>query len=80
LRASSVEAIAELNQEKANQPVTNETIHTFLSDSERANGNTKDVTHRVKLVTREDEKNIFFETQDRADKDNWVHRNYIRKQ
>ena len=80
LRASSVEAIAELNQATANQPVTNEAIHTFLSDSERATGNTKDVTHRVKLVTREDEKNIFFETQDRADKDNWVHRNYIRKQ
>jgi len=38
------------------------------------------VTRRVKLVTREDDKNIFFETRDRNDKDNWVHRNYIRKQ
>jgi hypothetical protein len=80
LRASAVEAIAELNQAEAAQPVTNETIDSFLADSERANANTKDVTGRVKLVTREDDNNIFFETQDRANKDNWVHRNYIRKQ
>ena len=32
------------------------------------------------MVTREDDKNIFFETQDRTQKDAWVHRNYIRKQ
>lgn len=80
LRASAVEAIGELNQAEAAQPVTNETISAFLSESERATGATKDVTHRVKLVTREDDKNIFFETQDRAAKDAWIHRNYIRKQ
>lgn len=80
LRASAVEAIAELNQAEAAKTVSDETVHTFLADSERAKGETKDVTLRVKLVTREDDKNIFFETQDRAEKDNWVHRNYIRKQ
>ncbi len=79
LKASAVEAIAELNQKAAPQPVV-ETVHTFLGDSERAAGATKDLTRRVKLVTREDDKNIFFETQDRSDRDNWVHRNYIRKQ
>jgi hypothetical protein len=30
-------------------------------------------------VTREDDKNVFFETQDRQQKDAWIHRNYIRK-
>lgn len=80
LRASAVEAIAELNQAEAAKTVSDETVQTFLADSERAKGETKDVTLRVKLVTREDDKNIFFETQDRAEKDNWVHRNYIRKQ
>jgi hypothetical protein len=80
LRSSAVEAIAELNAPQAPAPATNETVQTFLGDSERAAANAKDVTRRVKLVTREDEKNIFFETQDRSDKDNWVHRNYIRKQ
>ena len=80
LRASAVEAIAELNQAQADKPMTDEVVHTFLADSERAKGAAKPVNARVKLVTREDDKNIFFETQDRADKDNWVHRNYIRKQ
>ncbi len=80
LKASAVEAIAELNQAQAPKPVTDETVHMFLSDSERAKAEAKPVTTRVKLVTRENEENIFFETQDRANKDNWVHRNYIRKQ
>lgn len=81
LKASAVEAIAELNQTTAAQPVVSETIHTFLTESERAAGAAaKPVTSRVKLVTKEDDKNIFFETQDRAEKDAWVHRNYIRKQ
>lgn len=80
LKASAVEAIAELNQQAAPKPVAEETVHSFLGDSERAAPATKDVTRRVKLITREDDKNIFFETQDRSDKDNWVHRNYIRKQ
>jgi hypothetical protein len=31
-------------------------------------------------VTREDDKNVLFETQDRRQKDGWVHRNYIKKQ
>lgn len=81
LKASAVEAIAELNQTTAAQPVVSETIHTFLTESEKAAGAAaKPVTSRVKLVTKEDDRNIFFETQDRAEKDAWVHRNYIRKQ
>ena len=80
LKANAVEAISELDQAKAAEPITNETVHTFLADSERATAKTKDVSQRVKLVTREDDRNIFFETVDGADKGNWVHRNYIRKQ
>jgi hypothetical protein len=80
LKASAVEAIAELNQKAAAEPVVSEMIHTFLIESERGAAAAKPVTGRVKLVTREDDKNIFFETQDRAEKDAWVHRNYIRKQ
>jgi hypothetical protein len=81
LKANAVEAIAELTKEAAPQPVVaDDTVHAFLTESERPAAATKDVTRRVKLVTREDDKNIFFETVDRSDKDNWVHRNYIRKQ
>lgn len=80
LKASAVEAIAELNKDQSAQPVATETIETFLADSEKATAAAKEVTPRVRVVTREDDKNIFFETQDRLQKDAWVHRNYIRKE
>jgi hypothetical protein len=80
LKASAVEAVAELTQDVEHKAVADETVRTFLAESEQATAATKELTPRVKLVTREDDKNIFFETQDRQQKDGWVHRNYIRKQ
>src|SRR5437868_2784224 len=80
IKASSVEAVAELKPSLVPKPVVDDHIRGFLAESEQAKAATKEVTTRVRLVTREDDKNIFFETQDRAQKDGWVHRNYIRKQ
>jgi hypothetical protein len=80
LKASAVEAVAELNKDVEVKPVASETVHSFLAESEKATAAARQVTPRVKVVTREDDKNIFFETQDRAANDGWVHRNYIRKQ
>ena len=79
LKSSAVEAIAELKKDVELKPVTDETIRGFLAESEKATAETKQVTPRVKLVTREDDKNAFFETVDLKQKDGWVHRNYIRK-
>lgn len=80
LKSSAVEAIAELNQEAEAKDVATESVHAFLAESERPSAAAKEVTPRVRLVTREDDKNAFYETQDRQQKDGWVHRNYIRKQ
>ncbi len=80
LKASAVEALAELNKDVEVKPIASETVETFLAESEKPSAAAKDVTSRVKVVTREDDKNIFFETVDREQKDGWVHRNYIRKQ
>lgn len=80
IKASAVEAVAELKKDLEMKPVSDETVRTFLAESEMATAATKEVTPRVRLVTREDDKNAFFETQDRTQKDGWVHRNYIRKQ
>ena len=81
LKASAVEAIAELNKDVDNaKPVPAETVETFLAESEKPAGAAKEVTSRVRMVTREDDKNVLFETQDRQQKDGWVHRNYIKKQ
>jgi len=81
LKASAVEAIAELNEHTDGaKPVASEAVESFLADSEKPAGAAKEVTPRVRMVTREDDKNVLFETQDRQQKDGWVHRNYITKQ
>ena len=80
LKASAVEAIAELNKDVEVKPIASETVATFLAESEKPSASAKVVTRRVKMVTREDDNNIFFETVDSSQNDGWVHRNYIKKQ
>ena len=79
LKASAVEAIAKLDGGSSPQAVGSEEISSFLRESEKPAPAEKSVTDRVKLVTREDARAIFFETRDTQKKDAWVHRNYIRK-
>jgi hypothetical protein len=79
LKANAVEAIAELQKHKF-EPASKDAVKTFLRDAEQARGSEKEVTKRVKLVTREDDKNVLFETRDESEKGVWVHRNYIKKQ
>jgi len=78
LKANAVEAIAALQKQEF-KPATTEAVSAFLVDAEKGKASEKDVTRRVKLVTREDEKNVFFETIDTTG-GAWVHRNYIRKE
>ncbi|MGI9167050.1 MAG: hypothetical protein ACR2G5_11825 [Pyrinomonadaceae bacterium] len=59
-------------------PGTVEGVKTFLAATESSKASQKEVTVRISLVTREDDNNILFETQDRTQK-RWIHRNYIRK-
>ena len=81
LKSSAVEAIAELDKAGDQvQPVVTETVDSFLAESEKPAAAAKTVTTRVRMVKREDDNNVLFETQDRDQKDVWVHRNYIKKQ
>jgi len=79
LKANAIEAIAELRKDLKFEPATADQVRAFLSEAERGRVSEKEVTARIKLLTREDEKNILFETRDRAHKGAWIHRNYIRK-
>ncbi|MEP6718399.1 MAG: DUF6569 family protein [bacterium] len=78
LKANAVEAIAELQQHKF-EPASKDAVKTFLREAEQARASEKEITKRVKLVTREDGKNVLFETRDESEKGAWVHRNYIKK-
>jgi ARG/rhodanese/phosphatase superfamily protein len=79
LKANATEALADLQEEVAAQPLTDESVHGFLAEAENGTASEKDVTSRVNLVTREDSKNVFFETRDKARQGAWIHRNYIKK-
>ncbi len=79
LKANATEAIAELQKDLKFELVSVETVKAFLADAEAGKTSEKELTARVKLLTREDDKNILFETQDRREKGVWIHRNYIRK-
>ena len=79
LKASAIEAVAELRHgEKFDAPKSG-AVQGFLDDSSKGAEKQKDVSSRVQMVTRESDENVFFETRDRAKSDVWVHRNYIKK-
>jgi hypothetical protein len=61
------------------QPVEADAVKTFLRDSQTGKAETKRVTARTSMVKCETDKNLFFETRDRAQNGKWVHRNYITK-
>jgi hypothetical protein len=78
LKANAVEAIAKLQKETF-KPASVDNAKTFLNDAKKPRPSEKEVTSRVRLETREDANNVFFETKDDAQKGAWVHRNYIKK-
>lgn len=79
LKANATEAVAELQTDAPVKSVTDESVLGFLGDAEKGRASEKEVSRRVHLVTREDDKNVFYETRDRAQNGAWIHRNYIRK-
>ncbi len=78
LKANAIEAIAELQKEEF-KPTSPEAVKGFLDGVENGKASEKNVTSRVKLVTREVSETILFETRDGAQEGAWVHRNYIKK-
>ena len=79
LKASAIEAIAELRRGEKFAAPPADAVRGFLDDSPKATEKEKDVSSRVQMVTRESAGKVFFETRDRAKSDVWVHRNVIKK-
>ncbi|HKQ99429.1 MAG TPA: DUF6569 family protein [Pyrinomonadaceae bacterium] len=79
LKASAVEAIAELQKDAKFEPVKAESVQSFFDEAEDGKASEDEVTGRVKRVTRETDKNILFETRDQSRNAGYVHRSYVRK-
>ena len=79
LKASAIEAVAELRRgEKFDAPKPAEVLG-FLDDGSKGAEQEKEVTSRTQLVTRDSKDNVSFDTRDRAKSDVVVHRNIIKK-
>jgi hypothetical protein len=79
LRASAVEAIAELRKGQKFDPVNRAAVESFLAEAEKGRASEKGVTARIKTVTRETEQGVLFETLDLKHAEAWIHRSYVTK-
>lgn len=79
LKASAIEAVAELRRgEKFDAPKPAE-VQGFIDDGSKGTEQEKDVSGRVQMVTRDSKDNVSFDTRDRAKSGIVVHRNIIKK-
>jgi hypothetical protein len=80
LRASAVEAVAELQKGANFDSAKAEAVKTFFAEADDARASEDEVTPRIKRVTRETDKNILFETRDKKQNEALLHRSYVTKQ
>ena len=79
LKASAVEAVAELRKGAKFEPVESASVEDFFAAAEDGKVSEDVVTSRIKRVTRETNENILFETRDERQKAGWIHRSYVKK-
>jgi hypothetical protein len=77
LRASAVEAVSNLQPGKFEKP-TFDAVRASLADADHGRTSSREVNTRTSVVTKETERNVLFETRDKA-QGAWVHRSYITK-
>jgi ARG/rhodanese/phosphatase superfamily protein len=79
LKASAVEAVAEFEEGKSFAPVTTNDVIAYLNDAARNEGVEKQVTSRIRLITRETGRTIAQDTRDLERNGAWVHRSCLVK-
>jgi hypothetical protein len=79
LKATAVEAVAEMTSETSFPVVSKNQVNAFFADAEKGKASENNVNSRTKMVTRESDKNLFLESVDLKDDSAWVHRSYILK-
>lgn len=79
LKATAVEAVAELKKDKTFPAVTAEKMQTFLADAEKGKGKEKKLSDRLQQLEKETAKALLFETVDTNNKAAPLRSNYIAK-
>jgi hypothetical protein len=79
LKATVVEALAELKKGKEFKPVDAKAFKAFMLSAEKGKASRKDVTRRIRMVTRETKKNVLYVTEDRENGGRALRKNYFAK-
>lgn len=79
IKSSAVEAVAELQKGKPSAEAKVADVCQCMTDAKKGEASEKNVTPRLRLVTRETEQNVVFETVDNAATTQPVHENFVNK-
>jgi hypothetical protein len=79
LKSAAIEATAGVTDIPIRPTLTTGDVRAFLAAADEGHADSKDLSAREKLVTRENDKALMFETQDRERKDATVHKSYVAK-
>ena len=79
LKASAVEAVAELPTYDGATSASASGAASIFADAESGRETEREVTRRTRMVKREGERGVFFETRDMESGGAWFHRNYLAK-
>ena len=79
IKASSIEALVELQKERSYQPPSIQAVQNWIADAASGKSSQKSITSGTTLVMNESDKDLFFETRAGVHKESWIHRNYIKK-
>lgn len=80
LKASAVEALSELQKGAKFDSVRTDSVRGFFAATEDGKASENKVSDRIKMVTRETDENIVFETRDQKQGEAVIHRSYVKKQ
>lgn len=79
LEAYATEALSEYSSKEKFKNVTANDLVKWLDDAEKGKQKDKSVNKQVHLKVKESNKDILFETYTQSSKDNWLHKNIIKK-
>jgi hypothetical protein len=76
---AAIEATAGVTDIPVRSTLTATDLRAFLASADGAAAESRELSKREKLVTRENEKALLFETQDKERKDATIHKSYVAK-
>lgn len=79
IQAAAVEAVATPRTEEVRDPLSIETVGSFLTAAELGTESVEEINARTQSVKRTTESRLFFESRDRAYDNAWVHRSYLKR-